>query len=70
MKWIIAAGFLLIIGSLFSAMVFLVRDRGQSKNVVRALAFRVGFSVALFILLLIAHQMGLIQSSGVPMRSS
>jgi hypothetical protein len=68
MKWIIVIAFLLIIGSLASAMVFLVRDRGQTRNVARALGFRVGFSVALFLLLLIAHQLGWIQSTGIPVR--
>ena len=68
MKWIIALGFLLIVGSLVSAMVFLVRDRGRTRNVARALGFRVGFSIALFVLLLVAHQMGWIQTTGVPVR--
>ena len=47
-------------------MVFLIRDKGRTRNTVRALAFRVGFSVALFVLILIAHQLGWIQSTGVP----
>lgn len=68
MKWIIVIAFLLIIGSLASAMVFLVRDRGRTRNVARALGFRVGFSVALFVLLLVAHQLGWIQSTGIPVR--
>ena len=68
MKWIIVIAFLLIIGSLASAMVFLVRDRGRTRNVARALSFRVGFSVALFVLLLVAHQLGWIQSTGIPVR--
>lgn len=68
MKWIIVIAFLLIIGSLASAMVFLVRDRGRTRNVARALGFRVGFSVALFVLLLVANQLGWIQSTGIPIR--
>ncbi len=66
MKWIIAIGFLLIIGSLASAMFFLIRDRGRTRNTARALGFRVGFSIALFLMILLAHQMGWIQSTGVP----
>jgi sugar phosphate permease len=47
-------------------MVFLIRDKGRTHNTVRALALRVGFSVALFVFILIAHQLGWIQSTGVP----
>ena len=68
MKWIVVIAFVLIIGSMVSAMVFLIRDRGRTRNVVRALGFRVGFSIALFLLILFAHQMGWIQSTGVPIR--
>ena len=66
MKWIVIIAFVLIIGSLASAMVFLIRDRGRTRNTVRALGFRVGFSVALFVFILFAHWMGWIQSTGVP----
>ena len=68
MKWIILLAFVLILTSLFSAMVFLVRDKGNTRNVVRALTFRVGFSVLLFALLLFAHWMGWVQSTGLPLR--
>lgn len=64
MKIVIVIAFVLIIASLGSALVFLVRDRGRSHNVVRALSLRVGFSVALFLLILLAHSLGWIQSTG------
>lgn len=66
MKWIVAFAFVLIIGSLASALFFLVRDRGQTRNTLRALGFRVGFSIALFAFILIANYFGWIQSTGVP----
>lgn len=66
MKAVILVAFALIIGSLVSALVFLVRDQGRTRNVVRALGFRVGFSILLFMFLLFAHQMGWIESTGVP----
>lgn len=66
LKIVIVVAFVLIIGSLASALVFLIRDRGRTHNTVRALALRVGFSIALFVLILIAHQLGWIQASGVP----
>lgn len=68
MKIFVVIGFVLIIASLASAMVFLIRDRGRTRNVARALGFRVGFSVLLFLLILFAHAMGWIQSTGVPVR--
>ncbi len=64
-KAFIGVGFLLILGSLGSAFYFLMRDKGQSNNTVRALAFRVGFSIVLFLSLLIAHQFGLVETSGI-----
>jgi hypothetical protein len=66
MKWIIAFAFVLIIGSLGSAFFFLMRDKGRTRNTARALAFRVAFSIALFVFILLAHQAGWIQSTGVP----
>jgi hypothetical protein len=68
MKWFVILAFVLIIGSLASAMLFLVRDRGTTKNVARALTFRVGFSVALFVLILLGHWMGWVQTTGLPIQ--
>jgi hypothetical protein len=68
MKIIVAIAFILIIGSLASALFFLMRDRGATNRTVRALAFRVGFSIALFILLLIAYRFGYIQPTGITFR--
>ena len=68
LKWVLVIAFLLIIGSLASAMVFLIRDRGQTRNVVRALALRIGLSVLLFLTLLFSNWMGWIQSTGVPIQ--
>jgi len=65
MKILVALAFLLIIGSLVSAFVYLMKDKGRSNRTVQALAFRVGFSILLFILLLTAHQMGWITPTGI-----
>lgn len=65
MKIIIAVGFILIVASLASALVFLMKDKGQTNRTVTALALRVGFSIALFALLLLAHHFGLIQPTGL-----
>jgi hypothetical protein len=55
----------LIIGSLASARVFLMRDKGRSNRTVQALAFRVGFSILLFVLILVANRLGWIQPTGI-----
>ncbi len=65
MKILVAIAFILIIGSLASALVFLMKDKGKSNRTVHALALRVGFSVTLFILILIAYKLGLIQPTGI-----
>ncbi|MBI1892457.1 MAG: twin transmembrane helix small protein [Burkholderiales bacterium] len=65
MKVIVAIAFVLIIASLGSALVFLMKDKGKSNRTVKALALRVGFSIALFILILIANQLGWIQPTGI-----
>jgi hypothetical protein len=45
--------FLFIVGSLASAMFYLVKDKGQSTRTVKALTFRIGLSVVLFALMLL-----------------
>jgi hypothetical protein len=65
MKIIVAIAFLLIIGSLAFALLFMMRDKGKSNRTVNALTFRVGFSVLLFLLVLIAYHFGLIQPTGI-----
>jgi hypothetical protein len=65
MKIFVAVAFILIIASLGSALVFLMKDKGKSNRTVKALALRVGFSIALFILILIANHFGWIQPTGI-----
>ena len=65
MKILVAIAFIMIIGSLGSALFFLMRDKGKSNRTVYALALRVGLSVTLFLLLLAAHYMGWIQPTGI-----
>ncbi len=65
MKILVAVAFILIIGSLGSALFFLMRDKGKSNRTVHALAMRVGLSITLFLLLLGAYKMGWIQPTGI-----
>lgn len=47
-----------ILYCLFSGLFFLVKDNGDSKRVVRALTWRIGLSIALFLFLLLAYGFG------------
>lgn len=67
MRFVIIVAFILIIGSLASALFFMMRDRGRTPNMVRSLMLRVGFSVALFLFILFANWMGWIHSTGIHM---
>src|SRR6266705_2064804 len=59
-KIVVILLFLAILASLGSALFFLVTDGGQSKRSVKALALRVGLSLALFLLLMAGYYFGLI----------
>lgn len=65
MKTLVAIAFILILASLGSALVFLMKDRGKSNRTVKALALRVGFSITLFVLILVAYSQGWIEPTGI-----
>ncbi|QJD99269.1 twin transmembrane helix small protein [Massilia forsythiae] len=65
MKIVVAIAFVLILGSLASALFFLMRDKGRSNRTVQALAMRVGLSITLFLLVLFSYKMGWIQPTGL-----
>ncbi|MCG3185986.1 MAG: hypothetical protein IOMNBAOH_00532 [Rhodocyclaceae bacterium] len=50
-----------IVASLGSALIYVFRDRGQTRRAVKALALRVGLSISLFALLMAGYYFGLIQ---------
>lgn len=60
MRYVVIAVLVLIVASLASALFFVFHDRGDSKRAVKALAVRVGLSVALFVFLMAAYYFGLI----------
>lgn len=70
MKYLVLLAFVAIIASLGSALWFMLRGnrdgRSKSANMARALAFRVGFSVLLFICILVAWKMGWVRPTGIP----
>ena len=63
-RLLILACLLAIVLSLGSALVYLVRDKGESQKMVRALTLRVGLSILLFLLLIAAWWLGWIQPHG------
>ena len=65
MKILVAIAFFLIIFSMGSALVYLMKDKGRSNRTVKALAYRVGFSISLFLLILLANYFGLIEPTGI-----
>jgi hypothetical protein len=60
MRYLVLAVFALIVFSLASGLYFVFRDRGDSQRAVKALALRVGLSVGLFVLLMVAYYFGFV----------
>ena len=65
MKIVILLFLLIIVGSLGSALFYLVRDKGTSTRTVKALTVRVALSVTLFMLLMLGYYFGLIPKEGL-----
>jgi hypothetical protein len=59
MRYLVIAILVLIVASLGSAFFSMVHDRGGSKRMVKALALRVGLSLALFLFLMAGYYFGL-----------
>ena len=56
---------ILILASLASALVFLLRDGGGSTRPVKALSMRIGISLGLFLLLRAGFYFGIIPPAGI-----
>ncbi len=56
---------LAIIASLGSGLYHMVSAKGDSTRMVRSLAWRVGLSAALFILIIVFWTLGLIEPHGI-----
>ena len=59
MRYVVIAVLILIVASLGSAAVYMVRGRGDSSRMAKALAWRVGLSVGLFLCLMAGYYFGL-----------
>lgn len=72
MKYLVLLAFLAIVGSLGSALYFMMKDgqdgKPKTNNMARALAFRVGFSILLFVCILIAWKFGYLRPTGLPLK--
>ena len=72
MKYFVILAFLAIIASLGAALFFMMRDgqdgKPKTNNMARALAYRVGFSVLLFVCILGAWKLGYIHPTGIPLK--
>ncbi len=72
MKTVMVLMFVAVLAALASAGVFMLR-RGKPgedlkhKRMARALAVRVGLSVALFLFILLSWKMGWVRPTGIPM---
>jgi hypothetical protein len=64
-KLVIVLFLIVILYCLGSGLFYLVRDKGRSDRVVRALSWRIGLSLLLFLLLFVAFALGLIKPHGV-----
>jgi hypothetical protein len=62
---LVVAILLVIFASLTSALVFLFGGQGQETRMVRALTWRVGLSLLLFLLLLAGFLTGMIPPGGI-----
>jgi len=67
-KAVIILFLVVILYSLGSAFVFLVRDKGEGDRTMRRLTWRIGLSLFMLLLLFVMFQMGWIESSGGPIR--
>jgi hypothetical protein len=60
MRFLVLVFVAFILFSLFSALYFLIKDKGRSTRTVKALTIRVVLSIVLFVLLMLSFHFGFI----------
>lgn len=65
MQTLIVLILLVIVASLGSALVYLLKDRSRSSRTAKALTFRIGLSIGLFVLLLLGYGLGILRPHGL-----
>ena len=68
-KILIIVFLIIILYSLGSALVFLVKDHGEGDRTVNRLTWRIGLSLVLFLFLWGAYQLGWIEPNNGPIRA-
>ncbi len=61
MRYVVIAMLVMIVASLGSALFFMLKGRDDPERMAKALAVRVGLSVALFLMLMAGYFLGLWQ---------
>lgn len=72
MNYLVTLAFVAILGCLGMALFFMLRGgantaEAKAKRMANALAMRVGFSVLLFVCILLAWKLGYIAPTGLPL---
>lgn len=65
MKIIVILFLIFILWSLGSALYYMMKDKGQSTRMVKALTIRVALSLTLFVMLMLSYYFGLIPEQGL-----
>ena len=64
-KIVVILMLVLVFASLFSALVFLYRDKGHGTRTAKALTWRIGLSITLFLMLMAGYYFGIIPPQGL-----
>ena len=64
-KIVVVVMLVLVLAGLFSAQVFLFKDKGRGNRTARALTWRIGLSITLFALLMAGFYFGVIPRQGL-----
>lgn len=65
MRYFVILVLVCILASLFSALFFMFKDKGDSRRMLKALTLRVALSVTLFLMLMAMYYFGLIGREGL-----
>lgn len=58
MRFVVILFIVVILGSLGSALYYMIRDRGTTERTVKALTLRIAVSVLLFLILMVGYRFG------------
>lgn len=65
MRYVVLIFVILILASLGSALYYLFKDKGGSDRTVKALTYRVGLSITLFMMLMLGYYFGWLPANGL-----